>query len=70
MFSARNTVSLFDLDAEKASEDKTTSSEDIRFARTVQRLQRPVLTELEKLALSTCILWDIGTKTLLVLRLN
>ena len=58
-------------DAEKASEDKTTlAQKDIRFARTVQRLQGSVLTELEKVGISTCTHWDIGTKTLLVLRLN
>ena len=39
-------------DAEKASEDKTTlAQKDIRFARTVQRLQRSVLTELEKVGI-------------------
>lgn len=39
-------------DAEKAAEDKTTlAQKDIRFARTVQRLQRSVLTELEKVGI-------------------
>jgi len=39
-------------DAEKAAEDKTTlAQKDIRFARTVQRLQRSVLSELEKIGI-------------------
>ena len=39
-------------DAEKAVEDKTTlAQKDIRFARTVQRLQRSVITELEKVGI-------------------
>ncbi len=39
-------------DAEKAVEDKTTlAQKDIRFARTVQRLQRSILTELEKVGI-------------------
>lgn len=37
-------------DAEKAVEDKTTlAQKDIRFARTIQRLQRSIITELEKI---------------------
>ena len=37
---------------ENASEDKTTlSQKDIRFARTVQRLQRTIISELEKMAI-------------------
>ncbi len=37
-------------DADKAAEDKTTlAQKDIRFARTVQRLQRSIITELEKI---------------------
>jgi hypothetical protein len=39
-------------DAETAVEDKTTlAQKDIRFARTVQRLQRSVVTELEKIGI-------------------
>ena len=39
-------------DSEKAVEDKTTlAQKDIRFARTVQRLQRSVITELEKIGI-------------------
>ena len=39
-------------DSDKAEEDKTTlAQKDIRFARTIQRLQRSVLTELEKIGI-------------------
>ena len=39
-------------DAEKVQEDKTTlAQKDIRFARTVQRLQRSIVTELEKIGI-------------------
>ena len=39
-------------DSEKAMEDKTTlAQKDIRFARTIQRLQRSVITELEKIGI-------------------
>jgi hypothetical protein len=42
-------ASYLSSDAEKTQEDKTTlAQKDIRFARTVQRLQRSVITELEK----------------------
>ena len=39
-------------DGEKAMEDKTTlAQKDIRFARTIQRLQRSIITELEKIGI-------------------
>jgi hypothetical protein len=39
-------------DSEKAAEDKTTlAQKDIRFARTVQRLQRSIITEIEKIGI-------------------
>ena len=39
-------------DSDKASEDKTTlAQKDIRFARTIQRLQRSIITELEKIGI-------------------
>ena len=39
-------------DSEKAVEDKTTlAQKDIRFARTIQRLQRSIITELEKIGI-------------------
>jgi hypothetical protein len=39
-------------DSDKAAEDKTTlAQKDIRFARTIQRLQRSILTELEKVGI-------------------
>ncbi len=45
-------ASYLSSDAEKAQEDKTTlAQKDIRFARTIQRLQRSVLTELEKIGI-------------------
>jgi hypothetical protein len=45
-------ASYLSSDAEKAQEDKTTlAQKDIRFARTVQRLQRSILTELEKVGI-------------------
>jgi len=45
-------ASYLSSDAEKTQEDKTTlAQKDIRFARTVQRLQRSMLTELEKVGI-------------------
>ena len=45
-------ASYLSSDAEKAQEDKTTlAQKDIRFARTVQRLQRSIITELEKVGI-------------------
>lgn len=42
-------ASYLSSDSEKTQEDKTTlAQKDIRFARTVQRLQRSIITELEK----------------------
>ena len=39
-------------DAEQAAEDKTTlAQKDVRFARTIQRLQRSIITELEKIGI-------------------
>lgn len=39
-------------DSDKAAEDKTTlAQKDIRFARTIQRLQRSIITELEKIGI-------------------
>jgi hypothetical protein len=39
-------------DSDKASEDKTTlAQKDIRFARTIQRLQRSIVSELEKIGI-------------------
>ena len=39
-------------DSDKASEDKTTlAQKDIRFARTIQRLQRSIITEIEKIGI-------------------
>jgi hypothetical protein len=43
-------ASYISSDADKASEDKTTlAQKDIRFARTIQRLQRSVVSEIEKI---------------------
>ncbi len=45
-------ASYLSSDAEKAQEDKSTlAQKDIRFARTVQRLQRSIVTELEKVGI-------------------
>ena len=45
-------ASYLSSDADKAAEDKTTlAQKDIRFARTVQRLQRSIVTELEKVGI-------------------
>jgi len=45
-------ASYLSSDAEKTQEDKTTlAQKDIRFARTVQRLQRSIITELEKVGI-------------------
>lgn len=53
LFSALKIPSAYlSSDSEKAAEDKTTlAQKDIRFARTVQRLQRSILTELEKVGI-------------------
>ena len=45
-------ASYISSDGEKAEEDKTTlAQKDIRFARTIQRLQRSLVTELEKIGI-------------------
>ena len=53
LFSALKIPSAYiSSDGEKAAEDKTTlAQKDIRFARTIQRLQRSVLSELEKIGI-------------------
>jgi hypothetical protein len=53
LFSALKIPSAYlSSDSDKAAEDKTTlAQKDIRFARTVQRLQRSILTELEKVGI-------------------
>jgi hypothetical protein len=53
LFSALKIPSAYiSSDSEKAAEDKTTlAQKDIRFARTVQRLQRSIITELEKIGI-------------------
>ncbi len=52
-------ASYLSSDSDKAAEDKTTlAQKDIRFARTVQRLQRSIITELEKIG--TIHLYTIG----------
>jgi hypothetical protein len=53
MFSALKVpASYLSSDADTAQEDKTTlAQKDVRFARTIQRLQRAVLTELEKIGI-------------------
>tara|TARA_B100000282_G_scaffold230911_1_gene173346 strand:- start:3372 stop:5450 length:2079 start_codon:yes stop_codon:yes gene_type:complete len=53
LFSALKIPSAYlSSDSEKAAEDKTTlAQKDIRFARTVQRLQRSIVTELEKVGI-------------------
>ena len=51
MFSAIKIPSSY-LSSENADEDKTTlAQKDIRFARTIQRLQRAIITELEKVGI-------------------
>jgi hypothetical protein len=51
LFSALKIPPSYLTNAEGASEDKTTlAQKDIRFARTIQRLQRAVVAELEKIA--------------------
>lgn len=53
LFSALKIPSAYiSSDGEKAVEDKTTlAQKDVRFARTVQRLQRSIITELEKIGI-------------------
>ena len=53
LFSALKIPSAYiSSDGENTSEDKTTlAQKDIRFARTVQRLQRAIITELEKIGI-------------------
>jgi hypothetical protein len=52
LFSALKIPASYLTNAEGADEDKTTlAQKDIRFARTIQRLQRPVVSELEKMGI-------------------
>jgi len=52
LFSALKVPASYLTQGEEGSEDKTTlAQKDIRFARTVQRLQRPMITELEKIGI-------------------
>ena len=52
LFSALKVPASYLTQGEEGSEDKTTlAQKDIRFARTVQRLQRSLLTELEKIGI-------------------
>ena len=52
LFSALKIPASYLTNAEGAEEDKTTlAQKDIRFARTIQRLQRSVVTELEKVGI-------------------
>jgi len=52
LFSALKVPQSYLSQAEEGSEDKTTlAQKDIRFARTIQRLQRSVITELEKVGI-------------------
>jgi len=52
LFSALKIPPSYLTNAEGAAEDKTTlAQKDIRFARTVQRLQRAIISELEKVAI-------------------
>ena len=52
LFSALKVPQSYLSRGEGAEEDKTTlAQKDIRFARTVQRLQRPIVTELEKIGI-------------------
>ena len=52
LFSALKVPAAYLTQGEQGNEDKTTlATKDIRFARTVQRLQRSLITELEKIAI-------------------
>jgi|2_EtaG_2_1085320.scaffolds.fasta_scaffold03115_5 hypothetical protein len=52
LFSAIKIPAAYLISQEAASEDKTTlAQKDIRFARTIQRLQRSIISELEKIAI-------------------
>jgi hypothetical protein len=52
LFSALKVPASYLTNAEGAEEDKTTlAQKDVRFARTIQRLQRAVVTELEKIGI-------------------
>ncbi len=52
LFSALKVPAAYLTQGEEGSEDKTTlATKDIRFARTIQRLQRPCITELEKIGI-------------------
>ena len=61
LFSALKVPAAYLTNAEGADEDKTTlATKDIRFARTIQRLQRAVVSELEKIGIIH--LYTIGFK--------
>ena len=52
LFAALKVPASYLTNAEGAEEDKTTlAQKDIRFARTIQRLQRAVISELEKIGI-------------------
>ncbi len=52
LFSAIKIPASYLTTAEEGAEDKTTlAQKDIRFARTIQRLQRAIITELEKIGI-------------------
>ena len=57
--------------AEEQSDDKTTlAQKDIRFARTIQRLQRSVVTELEKIGIIHLYILGYRTKDLISFKLS
>ena len=62
LFSALKVPASYLTNAEGAEEDKTTlAQKDIRFARTIQRLQRSVISELEKIG--TIHLYTLGYRS-------
>ena len=71
MFAALKVPASYLTNAEGADEDKTTlAQKDIRFARTVQRLQRAVVSELEKIGIIHLYTLGYDGEDLLNFKLN
>jgi len=71
MFSAIKIPAAYLSNSAETEEDKTTlAQKDIRFARTIQRLQRSVVTELEKIGIIHLYLLGYRTKDLISFKLS
>ena len=70
LFSALKVPGAYLSNSEEGADDKTTlAQKDIRFARTIQRLQRSVVTELEKIGIIHLYILGYRTKDLISFKL-